>query len=45
MKKIKRSEVPAEYRKDHKKDFVELLKLVVLCVIFVLFVAWMFLAA
>ena len=41
MKKARYNEVPKEYRRNYKKEFVEFLKMSAVCVLFVAFLAWM----
>ncbi len=42
MKRAKYNEVPKEYRRDYKKEFVELLKMFAICLIGVTFFMWLF---
>lgn len=42
MKKVKYSEVPKEYRRNYKKEFVEVLKVIGVCTVLTLFIGWMF---
>ena len=41
MKKARYNEVPKEYRRNHKKELAEFLKMFALCGVFVLFLVWM----
>lgn len=42
MKKAKRNEVPKDYRRNYKKEFIEFLKILAVCFGGALFLALMF---
>lgn len=41
MKKARYNEIPKSYRRNYKKEFAEVLKMFAVCILFVMFLAWM----
>lgn len=44
MKKAKRNEVPKEYRRNYKKEIIEFLKILAICLIGVAIFYWLIIA-